>query len=90
MQSFEKYWRSLFLYEDECGCLFFLTLLQTPTLVIYGEQDTGMGFHSKEVLAKLKKSKTFEVKNAGHPCYQDQPESFMEEFFKFLMCSIRN
>lgn len=57
--------------------------LDLPTLIVYGEKDTGF----KQFVAKMNNipdSEVFMMKDAEHPCYLDNPEEFNARVVKFL------
>ena len=57
--------------------------LDLPTLIVYGEKDTGF----KQYVAKMNKipsSEVFMMKDARHPCYLDNPEEFNVRVIEFL------
>ncbi|NWV01271.1 ABHEA protein, partial [Upupa epops] len=50
--------------------------VQTPTLILYGDQDTGLGLQALQSLQHLPVHRVAVVPDAGHACYLDQPEDF--------------
>jgi len=57
---------------------------QLPTLIVYGSNDRGLGFSSRDNLQVLPKSFIAEIDNAGHACYLDQPLLFHNVVYHFL------
>ncbi|KAH1167569.1 hypothetical protein KIL84_003052 [Mauremys mutica] len=58
--------------------------VQTPTLIIYGERDTGLGAQSLQSLQQLPKHKVVALPDAGHACYLEKPREFHEALLAFL------
>ncbi|KAM9133882.1 LOW QUALITY PROTEIN: protein ABHD14A-like [Pangshura tecta] len=58
--------------------------VQTPTLIVYGERDTGLGAQSLQSLQQLPKHKTVALPDAGHACYLEKPREFHEALLAFL------
>ncbi|TFK00840.1 Transcription factor E2F6 [Platysternon megacephalum] len=58
--------------------------VQTPTLIIYGERDTGLGAQSLQSLQQLPKHKAVALPDAGHACYLEKPREFHEALLAFL------
>lgn len=57
--------------------------LDLPTLIVYGEKDTGF----KQFVTRMNNipgSEVFVMKDARHPCYLDNPEEFNARVIKFL------
>ena len=57
--------------------------LDLPTLIVYGENDTGF----KQYVTRMNNipgSEVFMMKGANHPCYLDNPEEFNTRVIKFL------
>ncbi|KAJ8265207.1 hypothetical protein COCON_G00143060 [Conger conger] len=59
--------------------------IQTPTLIVYGDQDTQLGEVSLNNLKNLANNKVVVMKGAGHPCYLDNPA----EWHKAVLSSCR-
>ncbi|XP_005992717.1 protein ABHD14B [Latimeria chalumnae] len=62
--------------------------IQTPTLIVYGDQDSQLGEVSLNNLKNLANHKVMVMKRAGHPCYLDNPEEWhcgVLEFLKSLV-----
>ena len=60
-----------------------LKRLDLPTLIVYGEKDTGF----QQYVAKMNNipdSEVFMMKGANHPCYLDNPEEFNARVIEFL------
>ncbi|XP_074815957.1 protein ABHD14A isoform X2 [Natator depressus] len=58
--------------------------VQTPTLIIYGERDSGLGTQSLQSLQQLPKHKVVVLPDAGHACYLEKPREFHEVLLAFL------
>ncbi|KYO22988.1 alpha/beta hydrolase domain-containing protein 14A [Alligator mississippiensis] len=58
--------------------------VQTPTLIIYGDRDTGLGTQSLQSLQQIPKHQTAALRDAGHACYLDRPREFHEVLLSFL------
>ncbi|XP_066473255.1 protein ABHD14A-like [Tiliqua scincoides] len=58
--------------------------VKTPTLIIYGELDTGLGTQSLQLLQLIPKSRVVKLLAAGHACYLDQPQEFHRALLNFL------
>lgn len=62
----------------------FSPLFQTPTLILYGERDTGLGQQALQSLQHLPKHRVVVLPGAGHACYMDKPEDFHRALLGFL------
>ncbi|KAG7472274.1 hypothetical protein MATL_G00107200 [Megalops atlanticus] len=58
--------------------------VQTPALIVYGDQDTQLGEVSLNNLKNLANHKVVVMKGAGHPCYLDNPEEWHRAVLDFL------
>ncbi|KAH0630025.1 hypothetical protein JD844_012586 [Phrynosoma platyrhinos] len=58
--------------------------VKTPTLIIYGEHDTGLGTQSLQSLQQIPKSNVVMLPGAGHACYLDKPQEFHKALLNFL------
>lgn len=58
--------------------------LQVPTLIIYGEKDTGLGHTSRNDLSNIPTSQAVELPGAKHPAYLDQPQMFHTLLYNFI------
>uniref|UniRef100_A0A671SHT4 Protein ABHD14B-like n=1 Tax=Sinocyclocheilus anshuiensis TaxID=1608454 RepID=A0A671SHT4_9TELE len=58
--------------------------VQTPALIVYGDQDTQLGEASLSNLKNLPNHKVVVMKGAGHPCYLDDPETWHKAVLDFL------
>ncbi|KAL4630681.1 alpha/beta hydrolase domain-containing protein 14A-like [Arapaima gigas] len=58
--------------------------IQTPTLIVYGEQDTNLGAQSYKNLSQLPQSSAVRLQGARHACYLDRPHEFHEALLQFL------
>lgn len=63
------------------GCV---PLLQTPTLIVYGDQDVELGQTSLNNLQHLPKHQVLMLQGAGHPCYLDKPAEWHHGLLAFL------
>lgn len=62
----------------------FSPLFQTPTLILYGDRDTGLGQQALQSLRHLPKHRVVVLPGAGHACYMDKPEDFHRALLGFL------
>ncbi|NXC44754.1 ABHEA protein, partial [Penelope pileata] len=58
--------------------------VQTPTLILYGDRDTGLGQQSLQSLRHLPRHRVVVLPGAGHACYIDKPEDFHRALLGFL------
>lgn len=58
--------------------------IQTPALIVYGDQDTQLGEVSLNNLSQLPNHRVVVMKGAGHPCYLDDPETWHKAVLDFL------
>ncbi|XP_016121273.1 protein ABHD14B-like, partial [Sinocyclocheilus grahami] len=58
--------------------------VQTPALIVYGDQDIQLGEASLSNLRHLPNHKVVVMKGAGHPCYLDDPETWHKAVLDFL------
>jgi len=59
--------------------------LQIPTMIVYGENDKGLGINSRNDLELIPTSTKAQVlPNSGHPAYLDQPELWHQLLFNFI------
>lgn len=58
--------------------------VQTPTLILYGDRDTGLGHQALQSLQHLPKHRVVVLPGAGHACYMDKPEDFHRALLGFL------
>lgn len=56
---------------------------QTPTLIVYGDQDP-MGSSSFQHLKQLPNHRVLVMEGAGHPCYLDKPDEWHTGLLHFL------
>lgn len=59
-------------------------LLQVPSLIVYGDQDTQLGEVSLHNLSNLPNHRVVVMKGAGHPCYLDDPDTWHRAVIDFL------
>jgi len=60
-------------------------LLQVPTLIVYGENDsTPMAKQAPNNLKIMPNSQEVCLKNAGHAAYLDQPDLFHKMLYNFM------
>ncbi|OXB58163.1 hypothetical protein ASZ78_006935 [Callipepla squamata] len=57
---------------------------QTPTLILYGDRDTGLGKQALQSLQHLPRHRVVVLPGAGHACYVDKPEDFHRALLGFL------
>ncbi|XP_023324492.1 protein ABHD14B [Eurytemora carolleeae] len=63
----------------------FYSSIFTPTMIVYGEKDTGLGYRSRDDLSALPKSTLPQVlPGAGHPAYLDAPELWHTLLHNFI------
>ncbi|OXB71342.1 UNVERIFIED_CONTAM: hypothetical protein H355_012748 [Colinus virginianus] len=58
--------------------------VQTPTLILYGDRDTGLGRQALQSLQHLPRHHVVVLPGAGHACYVDKPEDFHRALLGFL------
>ncbi|NXF06812.1 ABHEA protein, partial [Smithornis capensis] len=58
--------------------------VQTPTLILYGDRDTGLAPQALQNLQHLPEHRVVVVPGAGHACYLDKPEDFHRALLGFL------
>ncbi|NXN96944.1 ABHEA protein, partial [Rhinopomastus cyanomelas] len=58
--------------------------VQMPTLILYGDRDTGLGPQALQSLRHLPVHRVAVMPDAGHACYLDQPEDFHRVLLGFL------
>lgn len=58
--------------------------LQTPTLIVYGDQDVELGQTSLNNLRHLPDHQVLMLQGAGHPCYLDKPREWHHGLLAFL------
>ncbi|KAM6980185.1 putative protein-lysine deacylase ABHD14B [Aplochiton taeniatus] len=58
--------------------------VQTPALIVYGDQDSQLGEVSLDNLKNLANHSVVVMKGAGHPCYLDDPETWHKALMDFL------
>ncbi|XP_028853304.1 putative protein-lysine deacylase ABHD14B [Denticeps clupeoides] len=58
--------------------------VQTPALIVFGDQDTQLGELSLSNLKHLPNHRVVVMKGAGHPCYLDDPETWHKALLDFL------
>lgn len=59
-------------------------LLQTPTLILYGDRDTHLGHQALQSLRHLPRHRVAVLPGAGHACYLDKPGDFHRVLLGFL------
>ncbi|NXG37210.1 ABHEA protein, partial [Dromaius novaehollandiae] len=50
--------------------------VQTPTLILYGDGDVGLGPQALRSLRHLPRHRAAVLRGAGHACYLDRPGDF--------------
>ncbi|NXO82785.1 ABHEA protein, partial [Sitta europaea] len=58
--------------------------VQTPTLILYGDHDTGLARQALQNLQHLPEHRVAVLTGAGHACYLDKPEDFHQALLGFL------
>uniref|UniRef100_A0A8C8VI29 Putative protein-lysine deacylase ABHD14B n=1 Tax=Pelusios castaneus TaxID=367368 RepID=A0A8C8VI29_9SAUR len=58
--------------------------IKTPTLIVYGDQDTELGKVSLNNLRNLPNHRVFLLQGAGHACYLDKPDEWHHGLLDFL------
>ena len=58
--------------------------LELPTLIVYGENDGGLGLSSLERLRNIRGCIIHMIKDAGHACYLKNSDEFHDNVEKFL------
>ncbi|XP_066182888.1 protein ABHD14A-like [Sylvia atricapilla] len=58
--------------------------VQTPTLIVYGDRDTGLAPQALQNLQHLPEHRVAVLPGAGHACYLDKPEAFHQALLGFL------
>ncbi|KAM9408667.1 putative protein-lysine deacylase ABHD14B [Pholidichthys leucotaenia] len=58
--------------------------VKVPSLIVYGDQDTELGAVSLHNLSNLANHSVVVMKDAGHPCYLDNPETWHKALLDFL------
>ena len=59
--------------------------MKIPTMIVYGEKDTGLGANSYNDLKEISTSTKAQVlPDARHPAYLDQPEEWHNLLHNFL------
>lgn len=65
--------------------VFFVScVLQVPSLIVYGDQDAQLGELSLRNLSNLANNRVVVMKDAGHPCYLDDPDTWHRALTDFL------
>ncbi|XP_009577259.1 PREDICTED: alpha/beta hydrolase domain-containing protein 14B isoform X2 [Fulmarus glacialis] len=60
------------------------TQIKTPTLIVYGDQDTELGQASLNNLRHLPEHRVLVLQGAGHACYLDKPDEWHHGLLAFL------
>ena len=63
---------------ERYGCV------ETPTLIVYGDQDVELGQLSLGNLRHLARHQVLVLQGAGHACYLDKPEEWHRGLLAFL------
>ena len=58
--------------------------VETPTLIVYGDQDVELGQLSLGNLRHLARHQVLVLQGAGHACYLDKPEEWHRGLLAFL------
>ncbi|XP_002741871.1 putative protein-lysine deacylase ABHD14B [Saccoglossus kowalevskii] len=59
--------------------------IQVPTFIVYGEHDTDFGQKSMNNLKNLPNSRIYVIEGAGHPAWLDQPITWHNLMYNFLV-----
>ena len=63
----------------------FFQTIEVPTMIVYGDKDTGLGVSSANRLSEIPKATKPQVLlNSRHPCYLDQPETWHTLIYNFI------
>lgn len=68
----------------ETCLIFFFSCKQTPTLIVYGDQDVQLGEVTLNNLKNLPNHTIMLMKGAGHACYLDKPDEWHQRLLDFL------
>jgi len=64
---------------------FFARKMKVPTMIVYGERDTGLGTSSYNDLKNIQMSTKPQIlKDGKHPAYLDQPKEWHTLLYNFL------
>ncbi|XP_068816422.1 putative protein-lysine deacylase ABHD14B [Struthio camelus] len=58
--------------------------IQTPTLIVYGDEDAELGQASLANLRHLPEHRVLVLQGAGHACYLDKPDEWHRGLLAFL------
>ncbi|KAM8799912.1 protein ABHD14A [Eudromia elegans] len=58
--------------------------VQTPTLIVYGDGDAGLGPRALRSLRHLPRHRVAVLHGAGHACYVERPQDFHRALLAFL------
>lgn len=72
-------WVGVFLFDFLVLCPF-----QTPTLIVFGAQDTNLGAQSHKNLIQLPNHFVLKLEGARHACYIDKTREFHQGLIEFL------
>ena len=68
-------------YQDS-----FFQAITVPTMIVYGDKDTGLGVSSAKKLTEIPTSTTPQILvDSRHPCYLDQPEVWHTLIYNFML-----
>ena len=56
-----------------------------PTMILMGEKDYNLGRHATGDLRAMANAEPLIIKDAGHACYIDKPETFHRFLYNFLI-----
>ena len=64
----------------------FFQSLYVPTMIVYGDQDTGLGVTSSKHLSQIPTSTAPQIlTNSRHPAYLDQQEVWHQLIYNFML-----
>ena len=72
------------MHWNALNCLYFVPILQVPTLILRGSED-AKGAISAELLKQIPTSQEIVVPDAGHRVYVNQPNLFHLVLHNFLL-----
>ena len=65
---------------------FLKTDMVVPTMIVFGEKDSGLGRSSLKDLQNIPTATSPQIlKDAQHPAYLDQPETWHKLLYNFLI-----
>ena len=65
---------------------FFRDDMKVPTMIVYGEKDSGLGTQSYNDLKEITTATEAQIlKGARHPAYLDRPDEWHKLLYNFLL-----